>query len=244
MRVLAIDIGNTNIVCAAFENGEVKASWRIETQENFTLELEGYSTVVCSAVVPWAAERIRELTSQKQIPLIEANAQTIGLKIDLSEPDKVGADRITNALAVVKEHMTPAIVVDFGTATTFDVIDGQGTYCGGAIAPGLHLSLKALREGVAAKFPNIEIEQCNPVGKNTAEAMQSGMYWGYVGLVNGIIEQITADLGQKPYVIATGGLAHVFKPSLPVVNKVDEHLTLRGLWHLYEAQKNNLNRAA
>ena len=159
------------------------------------------------------------------------------LVIKLSKPEEVGADRIVNAVAVKTHYKFPAVVVDFGTATTFDVVDAEGAYCGGVIAPGVNLSMSALHQA-AAKLPRINIKKPNNViGKETVEAMQSGIYWGYVSMIEGLVARISKEMGVKPYVIATGGLASLFAQGTSVIEKIDEDLTLKGLIAIHQQLK-------
>jgi type III pantothenate kinase len=163
--------------------------------------------------------------------------KNVPIKVDLDTPDEVGADRLVNALAIIEFYKTPAIVIDFGTATTFDVIDAKGRYAGGAIAPGINLSVEALHRA-AAKLPKVNIKKPRSViGKNTVEAIQSGIFFGYLGLIEGIVENITKEMGAKPFVLATGGLAHLFQPHTKVIHKVDDELTLKGLLHIHQLSK-------
>ena len=151
----------------------------------------------------------------------------------MPNPNEVGADRLVNTVAIGALYQIPAIVIDFGTATTFDVINEKGAYCGGAIAPGVNLSIDTLHKA-AAQLPSVELENPGAVcGKNTVEAMQSGLYWGYIGLVEGLVQRLSDEMGVSPFVIATGGLAPIFADNIPVIEKVDETLTLKGLWHIY-----------
>ena len=152
-------------------------------------------------------------------------------------PGEVGADRLVNAVAVTEFYKTPAVVVDFGTATTFDVIDVKGRYAGGAIAPGINLSLEALHRA-AAKLPKVNIQKpASVIGKNTVSAIQSGIFFGYLGLIEGIVGNISKELGAKPFVIATGGLAGLFEPHTKSIHKVDDELTLKGLLRIYQHNK-------
>lgn len=242
--LLAIDIGNTNIVFALFESKAIVKSWRTVTGSgDYKISQDDAAKVtdiIISSVVPAEDDRLRRYCREKLScdPLF-VEAKHTGLTIDLEKPEEVGADRLVNAVAVLQEYSAPAIVIDFGTATTFDVITAKGHYAGGAIAPGVNLSLEAL-EHAAAKLPDIEIKKPkNVIGKNTVEAMQSGIYWGYVGLIEGLIEKIAAEMAAKPFVIATGGLAPLFAPAIPAIKKIDGELTLKGLRRIHEAHKSN-----
>ncbi len=153
--------------------------------------------------------------------------------VDIDNPAEVGADRLVNAIAVQAHYKTPAIVIDFGTATTFDVIDARGRYVGGVIAPGVNLSSQALYQA-ASKLPKVSVEKPERViGKGTVSAMQSGIFWGYTAMIEGIVARISSEMNAKPFVIATGGLAGIFRESLPVIEVVDDDLTLKGLIRIY-----------
>ena len=158
------------------------------------------------------------------------------IKINLNNPREVGADRVVNAVAAAKRYKPPLIIVDFGTATTFDVVNDEGSYCGGAIAPGINLSLEALHRA-AAKLPRIAVEPPESViGTSTISAMQSGVFWGYVGLIEGLVGRIQAEYGEPMTVIATGGLAPLFARRCPVLQHIDRDLTMAGLLEMYMHQ--------
>lgn len=252
--LLTIDIGNTNIVFAVFDGNKIVSVWRCESNanlgaefyqrflsESFDAEELSFSQidgVVLGSVVPKLDPVIQGMCQACfECDAFEVRADSINLMIDMDNPEEVGADRLVNAISVIHDYRCPAIIVDFGTATTFDVIDNQGTYCGGIIAPGVNLSLQALEEA-AAKLPKIDITKpAQLVGKNTVDAMQSGLYWGYASMVQGLLNKLTADMGVSPFVIATGGLAGFYKDAVPSIEKIDEYLTLRGLCHIYGARK-------
>lgn len=246
--LLVIDIGNTNIVFALFEGEAIVKSWRVVTGGGDCKlsqdDAAKVTDVIVSSVVPSEDDKLRRYCREHfSCDPLFVEAKHTGLTIDLDKPEDVGADRLVNAVAVLQEYSAPAIVIDFGTATTFDVITAKGHYAGGAIAPGVNLSLEAL-ERAAAKLPDIEIKRPKSViGKNTVEAMQSGIYWGYVGLIEGLIDKITDEMGTKPLVIATGGLAPLFAPSIPAIKKVDGELTLKGLRRIHVAHKVNRQAA-
>jgi type III pantothenate kinase len=160
----------------------------------------------------------------------------LGIKVKLDRPEEVGADRLVNAVAVLEKYDYPAIVIDFGTATTLDVIDKDGAYVGGVIAPGVNLSLEALVEA-AAKLPRINIQKPEKViGTRTVEAMQSGLYWGYVSLIEGLVERIEKEYGQKMQLIATGGLSTLFGADVKNLKVIDKELTINGLNLIYLKQ--------
>jgi len=157
----------------------------------------------------------------------------LGINILLDRPEEVGADRLVNAVAAHQCYQGPMIVIDFGTATTFDVVDADGNYCGGAIAPGINLSLEALHMA-AAKLPRVAIGRPRSViGKATVPAMQSGIFWGYVGLIEGLVKRIQEEFGSDMLVVATGGLAPLFAEATKVIDKLDPDLTLRGLLEIH-----------
>lgn len=210
-----------------------------ETFAQAAIEWGNLDDVIISSVVPDANFHIKEFCQKylNKKPLMVTKAM-VNLTIDLDQPNEVGADRLVNAVAVIEHYKIPAVVIDFGTATTFDVIDHKGRYAGGAIAPGVNLSVSALHHA-AAQLPSVSIKKpARAIGKNTVEAMQSGVYWGYVGLIEGIVKQITAEMGQKPFVLATGGLAPLFADSTPIIKAVDDELTLKGLLKIYLDHKN------
>ena len=252
--LLAIDVGNTNTVFALFKGRKLMHSWRCKTEsarsgdeyavflnQLFALSKNNFkqiSDVIVSSVVPDVNFHI-DIFCQKYIQTkpVFVDSKNAGIKIDLDTPSEVGADRIVNAVAVQAHHKAPAVVIDFGTATTFDVIDKGGIYRGGVIAPGIRLSIEALTKR-AAKLPQIAIEKPDRViGKNTLEAMQSGMYWGYIGLIEGILTRITAELKTKPLVIATGGLASLYAQSTKTIDVVDDNLILKGLLEIHYKKK-------
>ena len=250
--LLAIDAGNTNFTFAVYgRDGQMAHSWRCRTDPLRTadeyaawffqllsmkgLRLDAIHDAIISSVVPDANFHLQLFCRQTLgVEALMVTAQMdLGLTIALDRPAEIGADRLVNAVAVLRDYKTPAIVIDFGTATTFDVINGKGEYCGGAIAPGANLSMSALHMA-AAKLPKISVQKTQSViGHDTVSAMQSGVYWGYVGLIEGMVRRIAEELGEKPFVIATGGLAGLFAESIECIDKTDEDLTLRGLMYIY-----------
>src|SRR4051812_24223195 len=229
--ILAIDVGNTNLVFALVDKGEIKARWRIATDPRRTadqysvwlhqlLELEGFARsdvqgVIIGTVVPRALHNL-EVLSQKYFrvtPVIAGQgAAAWPLQLDVDEPQSVGADRALNAMAAHAKHPGDLILIDFGTATTFDVVSATGAYSGGIIAPGINLSLDAL-VSAAAKLPRIAIEapeSHSVIGRTTESQMQIGIYWGYVALIEGLTDRIKREIGRPVTVVATGGLADLF----------------------------------
>lgn len=251
MTLLAIDIGNTNTVFAIYNSKKLFQSWRCQTAIARTadeyaaflshlLELKKLSfsdikDVIVSSVVPDADMNIKKFCKnycKREAIFVKANMVRIKVKID--RPGDVGADRIVNAVAIKTHYKTPAIVIDFGTATTFDIINAKGDYVGGVIAPGINLSLEALHRA-AAKLPKISIKKTDKViGTSTMTAMQSGIYWGYIGLIEGLVKRIQKEMGVKPFVLATGGLATLFADNVSMIDAVDDELTLKGLLRIYQ----------
>ncbi len=252
--LLAIDIGNTNTVFAVYKGEKLLSLWRCQTVAlrtadeyapflNGLFALDGIDwkkldDVIVSSVVPDADFHIKAFSEKylKKKPIM-VGMDKVWIKVDLDQPGEVGADRLVNAIAITEFYKTPAIVIDFGTATTFDVIDGKGCYAGGAIAPGIALSVEALHRA-AAKLPKVSVKKPKSViGKNTVSAIQAGMFFGYLGLIEGIVSNISGELGGKPFVLATGGLASLFEPHTKCIDKVDEELTLKGLLRIYQHNK-------
>ena len=254
---LAIDVGNTNTVFALFDQAKLIQSWRMRTEPDRSkdeyaiflgrlFELNSYklsdvSDVYISSVVPetrFSLERF--CSSYLDLEPVYVTKDVIDIEIDLLRPEDVGADRLLNAIAVKNEYdQVPAIVIDFGTATTFDVVDSKGRYAGGVIAPGINLSLNALHSA-ASKLPKVNIEHIEKAtGKTTTEAMKAGLYWGYKGLIEGVLNQLIKELevDEKPLVLATGGLAPLYAENIDLIDKVDADLTLKGLYQIYEKQK-------
>jgi type III pantothenate kinase len=257
--LLAIDSGNTNAVFAVYDGDTLRASWRISTNPRRTadeyaiwltqlLSLAGLKpseldAAIIGNVVPDAMFNLIQLC-QRYLncdPLVvgRPNCQVgIGIDVDMPAHD-VGADRVANTVAAGSRYKKPLIVVDFGTATNFDVVDKQGNYCGGVIAPGPNLALQAL-EMAAAQLPHVAmVRPPTVVGRATVPAMQSGVFWGYVGLLEGIVRRIREERREKMGVVATGGLAPLFAASTDVIEKVDPDLTLWGLRLIY---RHNTNR--
>lgn len=250
--LLVIDIGNSNIVMGLYEGDDLRHHWRVATDRNKTedeygmlvtslfhhggLVLAQVSGVIISSVVPplnFTIERMCEKYLHQK-PLLVGPGIKTGLNIKYEYPREVGSDRIVNAVAAIHHYGTPLIVVDFGTATTFCYVDERGQYWGGAIAPGIGISTEALFSR-AAKLPRIEIAKpASVVGRNTIAAMQSGIYYGFVGQVEGIVRRIVAEYGSVPKVVATGGLASLVAKETECIHVVDPYLTLKGLHLIYE----------
>lgn len=240
--LLAIDIGNTNIVMAVYDGRDQQCFERVPTEQgaetlfaDLSKRYSNISAIIASSVVP----KLNEVVSQQCEELFNraphfVTHENIDIGIDIDTPEKLGADRMVGASAVVAHYSVPAVIVDFGTSTNFDVIDKQGRHCGGVLATGARLSLKALVDA-AAQLPEIEITKPDTViGRDTQSAMQSGMYWGYVGMVEGVVRRIEEEMGEKPFVVATGGLAPLFE-SENIFDAIDPDLIMKGLVHLHEA---------
>jgi len=254
--LLAIDAGNTNVVAALVEGRAIKARWRIATDPRRTgdeyavwlhqlLELEGYSrkdvdAVIIGTVVPRALHNL-EVLARKYFhvePLVAGEgAAEWPIALDVPDPQTVGADRVLNAIAAHAAHGGDLVVIDFGTATTFDVVDFNGAYKGGIIAPGINLSLDAL-VGAAAKLPRIAIaapDDDSVVGTTTEEQMLIGVYWGYVAMIEGLTRRLRDEIGRPAKVVATGGLAALFDKRTDLFDAVEPDLTITGLAMLAEA---------
>jgi type III pantothenate kinase len=253
--LLAVDCGNTNVVFALFEGRAIRARWRIATDPRRTgdeyavwlmqlMAIEGIGrgdvdSVIVSTVVPKARHNL-EVLAKKYFgvaPLFAGEgAAGWGIDIDVDEPHTLGSDRAVNAIAAHERHGGDLIVVDFGTATTFDVVDFHGAYKGGIIAPGINLSLDALVSNTA-KLPRIAIESprsASVIGRNTEDQMLIGVFWGYVAMIEGLVARIRSEIGRPAKVVATGGLAVLFDRHTQVFDHVEPDLTLEGLAILAE----------
>ena len=253
--LLAVDVGNTNLVFALVDGSAIKTRWRIATDPRRTadeyavwlhqlLELEGYSKsdvtgVIIGTVVPRALHNL-EVLSKKYFhvePLIAGQGKAQWpLELDVDEPQNVGADRALNVIAAHAKHPGELILIDFGTATTFDVVSATGAYRGGIIAPGINLSLDAL-VSAAAKLPRIAIEAPeNPtvIGRTTQSQMLIGIYWGYVAMIEGLTQRMKKEVGGPVKVIATGGLAALFDKHTNAFDAIEPDLTIQGLSLLHD----------
>ncbi|MBI3451392.1 MAG: type III pantothenate kinase [Rhodospirillales bacterium] len=256
--LLVINSNNTNTVFGVFDGYEKRGAWRISTDARRTADeyavwltqlmaLEDIHRhhidgVVLSNVVPQTSFHMKTLCTRyfggEPVTVGDPNVK-IGIRVLLDRPEEAGADRLANAVAARKRYKMPGIVIDLGTATTFDVLDAEGNYCGGAISPGITMAFEALYMG-AAKLPRIEIRRpAHVVGHATVSAMQSGIFWGYIGLIEGLVARIEAELGSKMTIIGTGGLVPLIADSTKIIQHVDLDLTLLGLVDIY-----NLNRPA
>ena len=251
--LLAIDVGNTNTVFALYRDRVQQAQWRVSTVRDRTADehaaaltqlmaLKGFAhldvdAAVISSVVPQALKPLQGMCRD----LFGCTAKVVGENLGVSaqvaidNPREAGTDRLANAVAAHHLYGGPLIVVDFGTATNFDVVDAEGRYCGGVIAAGINLSLEALHQA-AAKLPRIAVERPpHVIGSNTVSAMQSGVYWGYVSMIEGMVARIKAEFGAPMKVIATGGLAPLFADATDAIERVDQDLTITGLVELFYA---------
>ena len=250
--LIAIDVGNTQTVMGLFVGEDLVDSWRLSTVRDRTADeyrlflagllrqdghrMEDVDGVALSSVVPTAKQAMIEVAQDLVDGLVVVVGPGVrtGLPINIDNPREVGADRVVNSVAAAKKYGTPVVVVDFGTATNMDVVDGSGAYVGGAIAPGLEISQTALIEATAA-LRRVDLDPPRaPIGKNTVEAIQSGLLYGHAGLVYGIVDRIMSEMEGTPAVVATGGLASTIVPHCRTVDRVDETLTLDGLRMIYE----------
>lgn len=255
--LLVIDAGNTNVTFGVFRGVDLLAQWRLATDHDRSseefgvemrrffdldgLDLKDIEATAIASVVPPLNEALKRMVEDcfKLTPLFVDHTTNTGLKILYESPSELGADRIVDAVAAVAKYGVPCIVVDFGTATTFNAINSASEYLGGVIAPGIMISAEALFAR-AAKLPRVEIERPEKViGASTVSAMQSGLYHGYAGLVDGVLERMIAEMGSsKPRVVATGGLAPLIANASKFIEKIDDTLTLDGLRLVYERNRN------
>lgn len=253
--LLAIDVGNTNILFALAEGSTIRHRWRIATDPRRTadeylvwlnqllmmegLERAAIAAVVIANVVPQTLFNLRGLGRRLtgRDPLVVGTPGfDWGIPVNLPNPGEVGADRLVNAVAAHVQWAGPLIIIDFGTATTFDIVSAEGGYEGGVIAPGINLSMDALYRA-AARLPRIAVEpppDGRAIGKGTVAAMQSGVFFGYVGLIEGLVARLRRELASHPRVIATGGLAPLFSRHTLAIDEVDGDLTVKGLIGLHQ----------
>jgi type III pantothenate kinase len=253
--LLAIDAGNSNVTLAVYDGEQLLTLWRLTTDVARTsdeygaelrnlfrladLDFKELQAIVIASVVPalnLTLQRVAE-TYFKLTPIFVDHTTRTGLQINYDSPADLGADRIVDAVAAVAKYGAPCIVVDCGTATTFNVVNAAGEFVGGAISPGLMTCSEALFTR-AAKLPRVEFAKpASAIATSTVSAMQSGLYHGYAGLVDGVLQRMIAELGGAPRVIATGGLAHSIAPASQFITEVDDALTLEGLRLVYERIK-------
>ncbi|HHV71454.1 MAG TPA: type III pantothenate kinase [Clostridia bacterium] len=251
--ILVIDVGNSNIVLGVYNGKKLVVNWRISTNRETTADEYGIlirdlfnyarinsheiKAIVISSVVPPLMSALSKMANKyfNIEPLIVGPGIKTGISIKYEDPREVGADRIVNAVAVLNLYGGPAIVVDFGTAITFCAISGKGEYLGGAITPGVGIATEALFQR-AAKLPRIDlVKPKNVIGKNTVVSMQAGIIYGYVGLVDEIVNRMKVEMGEgDPLVIATGGIAELIGPETQTINIINPFLTLEGLRIIYE----------
>ena len=254
--LLAVDIGNTNTVLGLFKGEEIIDDWRIRTEVNTTVDeigilvrslfavhklpFEEVKHVIISCVVPPVLNSMERFCKKYIgiVPLVVGPGIKTGMPIFYDNPKEVGADRIVNAVAAYELYKKASIVVDFGTATTFDYISERGEYMGGVISPGIMISCEALFFK-ASKLPRVEIfaRPLSILAKNTTASMNAGIVYGYSGLVEGIINRMKQEVREDLFVVATGGLAPLIASECPVINQVDEYLTLKGLRIIHDRNR-------
>lgn len=249
--LLAIEQGNTNTLFAVHDGEHWIAQWRTATDAMRTadeyavwlhqllemrgLRLDALNTCIVSSVVPQSVFNLRNL-SRRYLhiePLVVGENVNLGVDIRIEKPSEAGADRLVNAIGAHVAYAGPLLIIDSGTATTFDVVASDGAFEGGAIAPGINLSMQALHSA-AARLPRVAIQRpSHVIGKDTVAAMQSGVFWGYVALIEGLVARIKAEYPQPLTVIATGGVASLFEGATLVIDHFDHDLTIRGLLEIW-----------
>ncbi|WP_288797721.1 type III pantothenate kinase [uncultured Megasphaera sp.] len=253
--LLVIDVGNTNIVLGVFQGEELLDHWRLSTERLRTTDEYGVlirnlfylngvnadaiDAIIISSVVPPVMPTLERMCQRYfgLVPLVIGPGVKTGMDIKYDNPREVGADRIVNAVGAYHKYGGPVIIIDFGTATTFCAVDKKGNYLGGAICPGIGISTEALVQRTA-KLPRIEIKRTpRVICRNTVESMQAGVFYGFVGQVDGLISRIRKELGAKAKVVATGGLAVVIAPATKSIDVVEPLLTLEGLRVIYERNR-------
>jgi len=253
--LLVVDAGNTNVVFALFDGPTLLNQWRTSTDIKRTADeygvwltqliaLDGIkpndiNAAILATVVPHTVFPLTHLCERyfKCAPLIIDNGNSVGINVEVTNPREVGADRLVNAVAAHAKFSGRLIVIDFGTATTFDIIRDDGAYVGGVIAPGVNLSIEAL-DKAAARLPRITVAKPpSVIGSGTVTAMQSGVYWGYISLIEGLVTRIKEEVGQSMRTISTGGLAPLFKNGTDLIDELESDLTLHGLRLVYDRRK-------
>ncbi len=253
--LLAVDIGNTNIASGIFEGKSLIQHWKIRTERDKTsdeygiallnllalkkLDPKSIKSVIISSVVPPLTPVFQELSQNllKIKPMVVGPGLRTGMPILYENPQEVGADRVVASVAAFEKFGGPVIVVDFGTATTFDAVSAKGEYLGGSIAPGIQIAAEALYLKTA-KLPRIEIKKPQyAIGRTTVTSMQSGLYFGYIGLISNIIREISKELGEDIKVVATGSFASQIFPDLQIISELHPHLVLEGLRIVHDRNK-------
>lgn len=253
--LLAVDIGNTNIALGVFDGKDLIQHWKIRSEQQKTsdeyeiillnllslahLEAKNIRSIIISSVVPPLTPVFQSLSQDflNINPLVVGPGLKTGMSILYENPQEVGADRVVASVAAFDKYRGPAIIVDFGTATTFDVISKDGEYLGGAIAPGIQIAAEALYLKTA-KLPRIEIKKPkNAIGRTTVTSMQSGLYFGYIGLISNIIDEISKELGEGIKIIATGSFASQIYPDLVSIEYLEPYLVLEGLRIIHDRNK-------
>ena len=242
MKLLCLDIGNTSITICDYKNEKLGEITRVASDENFINQLTKYNLgsfdyIILCSVVPNLTKLLINYCKNHSINIYEINYKNSHLNLHVDNPSEVGNDRICNAIAAKKLNFNPSIIIDFGTATTFDVINKDGAYIGGVICPGINLSLQTLHKA-AARLPRVAVAKPDKViGTTTVSAMTSGIYHGYIGLIKNIVELITLELKYKTKIILTGGLADLFSKNLGINNIIKKNLTIEGLYLAYKNAK-------
>lgn len=260
--LLVIDVGNTNTVLGVYDEDRLVAHWRLTTERSRTIDEYGIqfrnlvqlagidarmiTAVVISSVVPtlnYTLDKVSH-TYLGHAPYFIDDTSDTGMPIKYVPSSDVGADRIVNSVAAIHRYGAPCIVVDFGTATTFDAVNSEREYLGGVITPGITISAEALFQR-ASRLSRVEIKRPDRIiGQTTTGSIQSGLYYGYIGLVDGILKRMIAELGERPRIIATGGLAKLIGRGSRYIEKIDENLTLEGLRLIYERNRTRAGAAS
>lgn len=249
--LLAIEQGNTNTLFAIHDGNEWTAQWRSSTESSRTadeyavwlmqlvhlqgLTLDSFKACIISSVVPQSIFNLRNLSRRylKVEPLVIGDNAELGVEVRIEKPSEAGADRLVNAVGGYMSYGGPLIIIDSGTATTFDVVGADGAFEGGVIAPGVNLSMQALHTA-AAKLPRVAIQRPEHIiGKDTVGAMQAGVFWGYIGLIEGLISRIKEEYGQPMKVVATGGVVSLFEGATDAIDIFDGDLTIHGMLEIY-----------
>lgn len=254
--LLCIDVGNTNIVMGVLDEDKIVGHWRVRTEREATsdelgilicnlfqtskISMHGIEDIIISCVVPPLVNALEGLSKRyfDIKPMIIGRGLKTGMPIRYDNPKEVGADRIVNSVGAYEKYKCGLIIIDFGTATTFDCVSDDGAWIGGAIAPGVFISSEALFEN-ASKLPRVEIfsKPKNVIAKDTVDAMNVGIIYGYAGMVDGIVNRIKKEIGHKVKVIATGGIAPLIAKESETIEQIDENLTLEGLKILYKRNR-------